>query len=451
MRTRSFGKYMSIAMVLLCLMVSSFVAQQPRKRPAATPAQVNNLKITYKTSAAGQTSESSTLIRGSRERTETKLGGGMEMISITQCDLKRTVQLSDTAKKYVITPMDTGSSSTATGTKTGTAGDPSTRGGVVTYTTTSIDTGERREMFGFTARHVKTTTTMQSSPDACTPVNQKIERDGWYIDFSYGLTCELNRSQMMGTPSAQGGCQDRYQFKQVGTGRDGYPLTETTTMYGPDGQAMFSSTKEVVELSREPLDPSLFDIPAGYTETTNSQELYMPATTGSMDHQGSQSQEDQQTSSEVAAASASSEMSVIRVGVVQLNNKSGRDISLESLRERLMGNLHGSGIEAVPLNALTASDAIIEAKAKGCAFVLLTDIAAVKANKLGGMFGRVTGASGAGKTESKIEFKLFAVSEGSPRIQSTASAKEEGDETSVGMAIDQEATIVKGEVLKSIR
>jgi hypothetical protein len=48
-------------------------------------------------------------------------------------------------------------------------------------------------------------------------------------------------------------------------------------MYGPDGQVMFTSTKEVVELSREALDPALFDVPAGYTETTNTQELYMPA------------------------------------------------------------------------------------------------------------------------------------------------------------------------------
>jgi hypothetical protein len=124
---------------------------------------------------------------------------------------------------------------------------------------------------------VKTTTTIQASPDACNPMNQKIERDGWYIDFSYGLQCDINRDQMMGGQYAPGGCRDRYQFKQVGTGRDGYPLIETTTMYGPDGQVMFTSSKEVVELSREPLDPALFDVPAGYTETTNTQELYMPA------------------------------------------------------------------------------------------------------------------------------------------------------------------------------
>lgn len=278
MRKESFKTYLPAALVMICLVASSFVAQQPRKAPAGTPAKINNLKIKYKTTSGGQSSESSTLIRGSRERTEMQFGAGMEIITITQCDLKRNVQLSTAAKKYLVSPMGTGATSATSTAAAKPAGAPATRGGVVTYTTTSIDTGERKEMFGFTARHVKTTTTMQSSPDACTPVNQKIDRDGWYIDFSFGMTCDLDRSQMMSSPPSQGGCQDRYQFKQVGSGRDGYPLIETTTIYGPDGQAMFSSTKEVVELSREPLDPSLFDIPAGYTETTNSQELYMPAT-----------------------------------------------------------------------------------------------------------------------------------------------------------------------------
>lgn len=40
----------------------------------------------------------------------------------------------------------------------------------------------------------------------------------------------------------------------------------------------FTSTREVVELSREPLDAALFDVPAGYVETKNAQELYsMPS------------------------------------------------------------------------------------------------------------------------------------------------------------------------------
>jgi hypothetical protein len=444
MSKRSLGIY-STAFLALCFLSTAFVAQQPRNRN--TPAQpVNNLKLRYKTTANGQTTESSTLIRGSRERTEMKFGPGMEIISITQCDLKRTVQISEAAQKYVVTPMDL-SAATTTAAGTGSsmsAGEPVTRGGVVTYTTTSTDTGERRDMFGFKARHVKIVTTITSSPDACTPINQKIERDGWYIDFSYGLNCEFNRSQMMGAPSAGGGCRDRYQFKQLGTGKDGYPLIETMTMYGPNGQAMFTSSKEVIELSREPLDAALFDVPSGYTETTNMQELYMPATTASMDQPESR----QQYPISGRKEAPPTEPARIRVGVVQLNNRSGKDISIEMLRQRLIGNIDDSSIEAVSLNALTATDAEIEAKAKGCTFILYTDIATLKSSKVGGMFGRVTGVSGAGKTESKLEFKLVALSDKSTRLQSSASAKEEGDDASAGTAIDQEANMVKAAVMK---
>ena len=150
--------YATTALAMLTLLVSTVVAQQPRTRPATTAAPINNLKIKYKTNMGGQASESTTMIRGKRERSEMKLGAGMEIINITQCDLKRTVQLSDTAKKYVVTPMDTVTASGSESATAPAAGAPSTRGGVVSYTTTSIDTGERRDMFGFKARHVKTTT-----------------------------------------------------------------------------------------------------------------------------------------------------------------------------------------------------------------------------------------------------------------------------------------------------
>jgi hypothetical protein len=254
---------------------------------------------------------------------------------------------------------------------------------------------------------------------------------------------------MMGSPYAAGGCRDRYQFKQVGTGRDGYPLIETMTMYGPDGNVLFSSSKEVIELSREPLDAALFEVPAGYTETTNTQELYMPAM-GAMDT--GMDQQESRPQSQTGNRQASSSMNAparIKVGVAQINNRSGKQISTDELRMRLIGNIEDSSIEAVPLNALTATDAETEAKAKGCSFVLYTDIATLKSSKVGGMFGRVTGVSGAGKSDAKLEFKLIKLSDKSTALQSTATAKEEGDEASAGTAIDQEGSMVKAAVLKA--
>src|SRR4029079_12699557 len=73
-------------------------------------------------------------------------------------------------------------------------------------------------------------------------------------------------------------CRDAIRFNRQGAARTGYALQETTTSYGPDGRVAFTSTKEVIELSREPLDAALFDIPAGYVEAASAQELYaMPS------------------------------------------------------------------------------------------------------------------------------------------------------------------------------
>jgi hypothetical protein len=67
------------------------------------------------------------------------------------------------------------------------------------------------------------------------------------------------------------------------------------------------------------------------------------------------------------------------------------------------------------------------------------------------MFGRVTGMDGIDKTEARVDFRLFAVGESSPRLQSSATAKEEGDEASAGTAIDTEAGKVSTEVRKQGR
>jgi hypothetical protein len=442
--------------MLLIVSSSVFVAQRRpvNRQPAAAPAApaANDLKITYRTSTMGQSMENTTMLKGSRERTEMKLGMGRDIINVTQCDLKRVIQISDSAKKYVITPMDNGDATPATTAAGGQmSSSPSRRGGVITYTTNAVDTGERKEMFGFQARHVKSSFLIEASADACTPFEQKMETDGWYIDFSYGLRCDLGASAMRNPMSSGGGCRDTVRFNRQGAARTGYPLQETTTSYGPDGSVAFTSTKEVIELSRAPLDAALFDVPAGYTETSNYQELYgMPSmgSMGSMAGQMSQGRHPDEPSMSSSMSATAKAPGAIRIGVVQVNNRTDRAVSLQSLRSRLIAQIEASGLEAVPLNAISPGEAEAEAKTKQCDFILYTDVAALKisaAKKLGGMFGRAAGVGGLDKTEAKVEFKLFAVGNSAARLQSSASAKEEGDESSAGTAIDQEARQVIAE------
>jgi hypothetical protein len=449
MRKRLSGRNMLATLFALGMLTSALAAQQPRNRPAAQTQPVNSLKVKYKTTAAGQSSETTTMVRGPRQRSEMRLGYGMDMVNITQCDLKRTVQISDKTRKYVVTPMDVTGSAAASVADVKTTSTPVTRGGVVTYVVSSIDTGERKEMFGFTARHVKTTMTMSSSPDACSQVNQRIETDGWYIDLSAAATCDFGRAQMTSNPPPSGGCRDQVRFRQEGTGKTGFPLMVTTTMYGPDGRAMFTSTQEVVELSREPLDAALFEIPPGYVETTNTQELYAtPSASEIMAQANSGRQPAEDSPTETSSSSEAKTPGAIRVGVVQINNKTDKQVSTEALRQSLIGQIQGGQVDAVALNALSRMEAEAETKAKQCDYILYTDLTTLKSSKLGGMFGRVAGVSGAAKTESKLEFKLFAVGESTPLLQSTAAAKEEGEDASAGAAITQEARLVSAELRK---
>ncbi|HET6670643.1 MAG TPA: hypothetical protein VFH15_10470 [Pyrinomonadaceae bacterium] len=452
-----------VVFFLLMVSVSAIFAQQRRGRtnptPASPPAQ-SDLRITYRSTTAGQSYESTTMIKGKRERGEMRMGYGTDIINITQCDLKRTIQISDKLRKYVITPMQTVEASNTTPRTTSTTppAEPGRRGGLVKYTTTINDTGERKEMFGFTARHIKSSLLIESSPDACSPMNQRMETDGWYIDLTFGLDCNLGVTQMAGRPPIPpGGCRDEIVTKQIGSGRKGYPLSETTTMYGPDGNASFTSTKEVLDLSREPLDAALFDVPAGYTETTNAQELYgAPPSMASIMGESSQPQTSQpQPSAPRPDSSMASAMAkapgTLRVGVVAINNQTDRSVSLESLRQRLIGRIESSGIDAIPLSGSSPGELEAEAKAKQCDFILYTDISALKisaAKKLGGLLGRAAGVTGVDKTESRVNFKLFAVGETAPRLQSSATAKEEGDEASAGAAVENEANKVSAEVRK---
>jgi hypothetical protein len=459
MRKRLVGISALGALVLLTMLPAVFVAQRRPNRPAAQPAPTparNDLKLTYRTTTSGQAMESTTWLKGARERSEMKLGYGRNIINLTQCDLRRTVQISDSARKYVVTPMDSEAAASESAPAPSQVSEPARSGGVITYTTNAVDTGERKEMFGFQARHVKTSMMIESSQDACNPMKQRMETDGWYIDFAFGLNCERGGSGMVG-PMPRGGCRDRVRFNRRGAARTGYALQETITSYGPDGRVAFTSTKEVIELSREPLDAALFDVPAGYVETANAQELYgMPSMSEMMSQAASGRNPLEEHQANPAPARNTRTPGALRVGVVQINNRSDRQVSTASLRERLRGEIQGDGIEAISLNASLPSEAEAEAKAKQCDFILYTDITALKissAKKLGGMFGRATGVGSGGidKTEAKVEFKLFAVNETAPRVQSTATAKEEGDEASVGTALDQEARVVSAEARRKSR
>ena len=449
------------AVIIFAISAVTAISFAQRKPDAVEKPITGDFKISIRNTVSGQNYQTTTMIKGKRERSESSMGGMSNgSVSITQCDLRRTIQVNDSSRKYLITPMEsdagevdaTSAASSASATNAG----PTKRGGVVTMTVNTIDTGERKELFGFTARHLKRSMTSQTSPDACYQNQIRMETDGWYINLEYGLNCGSERPPQMGGRTAPGGCQDRYQVKRTGPATLGYPLIETMTMYGPDGSPMFTRTQEVVELSRQPLDAALFDVPAGYTEARTQEEMSGASSMAdpmAMQRPGVTRPGTSESPMSSAPANANA-AGKVRVGVVEFNNKTKSAVSTDSLREQLIAMLKGNGIDAVALNASSPSEAAIEAKAKECAYVLYTDISTLKtasaAKKLGGLLGRATGvgSSDAGKSEAKLDFRLIATGSSSPRLQSSASSKEDSDQASVSAAIESEAKAVASAVGK---
>jgi hypothetical protein len=145
--------------------------------------------------------------------------------------------------------------------------------GTLTETTSVIDTGERREMFGFTARHLKTITIWDPEPKHCNG-ELKRETDGWYIDLMYGMDCSPDISgSITRAASLEGKCFSEYikrnywfEHKRNGPSSLGFPLLENTKWHDSKGDESVTRS-EVLELSTEELNASLFQVPEGFVRT----------------------------------------------------------------------------------------------------------------------------------------------------------------------------------------
>ncbi len=382
-------KRVFIAVAALIVMACALANSQTQSKQTT-----NDVKIRQRMGMGGSGSESLLYIKGSRMRTE--MPGNVGFTTILQCDLKRSLTLNENTKTYLVSPTDgSGMASTGEGDGGAAAGMPGAqpqvqpaRGGIVNVTNTITDTGERKQMFGFTARHIKTSMVKTASPEACDK-DANIETDGWYIDFEYAFQCPSQmQKQPMPMRPQQPGCKDDVRTKTIGTAKLGFPVLVTTTMHQPDGQTM-TMTQEVLELSREPLSASLFDVPEGYTLVKSMNELYgVPSgiSAGSYNPQPA-------ANSNVTAASTAKKPGVIRIGVItpKVEVSSGNAASTaETVRSSFASSLNGGNVEVVTLSSQQLSQALDEARKSQCDYVLTVSLN-IKKGGGGSMFGRAIG------------------------------------------------------------
>jgi hypothetical protein len=252
---------------------------------AAQTSQPSDLTIVTRTTNGDFSSTKIEYLKGQRSRTESYSsfkrpawnGGPMvrtfqhPRATIIQCDQHQQLALGRLTREYSATEIDD-------------RGRPAQRlapiqsapsGGTITVTVETIDTGECKEFFGRTARHVITRQTAVSGPGAVSSVSQS-ESDGWYLDLDVNPGCGPRASAavgvLTGSSRAPGAAavKDKIEWKFIGKVATGLPVELTTrSLAGGRSGAQSRSTprkSEITKLSTAPLDPALFDAPKGFTK-----------------------------------------------------------------------------------------------------------------------------------------------------------------------------------------
>jgi len=201
-----------------------------------------------------------------RERSTALPGGSSSSIAmIGQCDRRRTLLLSPEYKTYGYVPIQLPPTASMAAVGTVTSIHSSASGGPEEVVIDAVDTGERRQFASLTARHVVTTTTTTvPGAGAGVPRVTTHVRDGWYVDLP-AFNCvepvpELSFTLVSGTLG--GSASPMAHVTQRVRARTGMALIETERWIRPEDT--FTQTTELVEISTAPVDPALFDVPAGY-------------------------------------------------------------------------------------------------------------------------------------------------------------------------------------------
>jgi hypothetical protein len=256
--------------------------------------------ITAQSVMHGNQAQRTSYIRADRQRVEyrnsygtthgTEPVYGPRLARIVRCDLGQSFELNLDTQEYISTPYPP---------KHLTAEEIKARGldariqqsatPTIRVETKTTDTGERKEIFGRTARHVITTTTQTPLAGSHSSPQESVT-DGWYIDFEQRLSCDPKRpgnshGYIYSYMSAGNGKQpvEKPEFVAVGEQEVGFPMSSTVTSKSPpilaDGTITTFETR-VTQFEEGPLDPALFQIPPGFKQVDRI-ERNPPASLGS--------------------------------------------------------------------------------------------------------------------------------------------------------------------------
>ena len=381
-----------------------------------------DVKIKQRVTVESQAMEQTRMIKGARERRETKIisvredGNDMSefmpnISTITQCDLRRTLQVNDRKKLYSVEPFaddqvaDTAPAASNTKTR---------KGGIVTVTFTVTDTGERKTMFGLQARHLKILQMMESSADSCSGAQKtKMEIDGWYADFSADFNCPIDVPDAP-APSRPD-CRDRIIYKRSGTTKLGFLLDGTMKSFGASGNVESTIRTETLEISRSPIDAGFFDVGKDYQQVTDTQQLYAMPSMSEMMTMGNNKTEKSEN------ASMANTLGRKSIGLDFFTGNSSK-VNQDAIRQTMLEDLNSKGFMT---SFVTSPSEVSGGRFDYVIGVNIVNIKQSKAGKIGGLFGKVTGDASAAKVgDSEAEVVVTLFEKDGKTVVATQSAKQ---------------------------
>jgi len=224
------------ALGIMALLVASFTV----------PLRADTYEV-IKTMVAGHETVFAHYLQGRNTRTEHLGGDGTRFVEIRNFERNGWYTLDLSSRKYI--EWSPPSPDLILSLAQWIARPPRTResGKTVKVYYETIDTGERKQFFGYTAKHLLRRERHVAEPGACGQTYE-LERDGWYIP-----PAKSDTTQAYLIAGSSYLCHDTIV-------KHGDPSPLEVPVLETNG----SVTREILELSHDPLDKSLFEIPSGF-------------------------------------------------------------------------------------------------------------------------------------------------------------------------------------------
>jgi len=183
---------------------------------------------------------------------------------IKRCDLQKTFHVNFDDRQYTACPIQTFPSREEIRNRATAVGQPPVQPApTVLVETETVDTGERKELFGRPARHVITTRRVIPLTGSRCGESQTVT-DGWYIDLDTRLSCDpwwrsSGSGHAFGTTHRHGEQPEWPTFKDIGEPERGYVVLSRSTTGGSVLEL------EVTHLSTAAIDPALFEVPVNFS------------------------------------------------------------------------------------------------------------------------------------------------------------------------------------------